>query len=129
MVGLARSDANAETLKAAGAEVHRGSLENLDSLRRSAAEADGTIHLAFIQDFSKFAENGQIEVLARHLNVPAASIRPEDAPAYFGWLAMFAGTDAPASSALTQKRLGWRPTQIGLIADIGQPGYLRAKLL
>jgi hypothetical protein len=36
---------------------------------------------------------------------------------------MFAGLDMPASSALTQQRLGWKPTQIGLIADITQPGY------
>ena len=47
--------------KAAGAEVHRGSLEDLDSLRKGAAETDGTIHLAFIHDFTKFAENGQID--------------------------------------------------------------------
>jgi hypothetical protein len=36
---------------------------------------------------------------------------------------MFAGLDMPASSALTQQRLGWKPTQIGLIADIGRPNY------
>jgi len=61
VVGLARSDANAEALKAAGAEVHQGSLEDLDSLRKGARETDGTIHLAFIHDFTKFAENGQID--------------------------------------------------------------------
>jgi len=61
VLGLARSDANAETLEKLGAKVHRGSLEDLDSLRAGAKEADGTIHLAFIHDFSKFAENGQID--------------------------------------------------------------------
>ncbi len=44
-----------------GAKVHRGSLEDLDSLRKGPKETDGTIHLAFIHDFSKFAENGQID--------------------------------------------------------------------
>ncbi|MGH6870583.1 MAG: SDR family oxidoreductase [Rhizomicrobium sp.] len=267
VVGLARSDANEAALAAMGAKAHRGSLEDLDSLKRGAAAADGVIHLAFIHDFSKFVENGQIdkraidamgealagtgkpfivtsgvalltpgrlateddpawsgdgvprvseaaafafvergvcamavrlpqvhggegkcglisyfldiarekgkagyvgdggnrmaaahrldvarvyrlalekgaagaayhavsdegvsirdiaEVLGRHLKVPVVSITPEEAPAYFGWLAMFAGVDAAASSALTQQRLGWKPREIGLIADIGQPGY------
>jgi nucleoside-diphosphate-sugar epimerase len=267
VLGLARSDANAAALKAAGAEAHRGSLEDLDSLRKGARETDGTIHLAFIHDFAKFAENGQIDkraieamgdvlkdtnkpfivtsgtgliapnvvitedmrrdasahiprvseqtglayasrgvramamrlpqvhggdgkaglityllegarrkgaaayvgdggarwaaahrldvarlyrlalekgvadavyhavgeegvpmreivaVIARALNVPAVSISQEEAGDYYGPLAMFAGLDMPASSAFTQKRLDWKPTGIGLIADIGQPGY------
>jgi nucleoside-diphosphate-sugar epimerase len=267
VVGLARSDANADALKNMGAEVHWGTLQDLDSLRSAAANADGVIHLAFIHDFSKFAENGEIdkraieamgsvlegtdkpfivtsgvalltpgrlsteedaalsgngiprvseqaglvfaergvramavrlpqvhggegkcgllefalniardkgvsayigdgsnrwaaahrldvarlyklalekgvagaryhavadegvpmrdiaEVLGRHLNVPAVSIPPDEAPAHFGWLGMFAMIDAPASSALTQQRLGWKPREIRLLADIGQPGY------
>lgn len=267
VLGLARSDSNAEALKKMGAEVHRGSLEDLDSLRKGAKATDGTIHLAFIHDFSRFAENGQIdkraieamgdvlegtnkpfivtsgtgliapgkvttedmrpaasahiprvseqtglayasrgvhamairlpqvhggegkaglitylielarqksaaayvgdggdrwpsahrldvarlyrlalekgvadgvyhavaeegvpmrqiiEVIGRTLNVPVISIKKEDAGPYFGPLAMFAGLDLPASSAKTQAELGWKPTQIGLIADISQPNY------
>jgi nucleoside-diphosphate-sugar epimerase len=269
VVGLARSDANADALEKLGAKVHRGSLEDLDSLRKGASEADGVIHLAFIHDFSRFAENAQIdkraieamgdvlvgtdkpfivtsgtaliapgvvvtedmrrdadapvprvseqaglayasrgvramairlpqvhggdgkaglinfllegarqkgaaayvgdggarwaaghrldvvrlyrlalengaadgvyhavgeegvpvrqivEVIGRALDVPVTSINLEDAGAYYGPLAMFAGLDMPASSTLTQARLGWTPTQIGLIADIGRPNYFR----
>jgi nucleoside-diphosphate-sugar epimerase len=55
VVGLARSDANAEALKEAGAEVHRGDLDDLDSLQRGAADADGVIHLAFKHNFADFA--------------------------------------------------------------------------
>ena len=267
VLGLARSDANAEALEQMGAKVHRGSLEDLDSLRKGAQQTDGTIHLAFIHDFAKFAENGQIDkraieamgdvlegtnkpfivtsgtglvapgmvvtedmrrdssphfprvseqaglayaargvramtmrlpqvhgadgkaglisyllegarrkgaaayvgegrerwaaahrqdvvrlyrlalekgvadgiyhavgeegvpmcqiidVIGRALNVPVVSIKKEEAGDYYGPLAMFAGLDMPASSALTQQRLGWTPTGIGLIADIGLPGY------
>ena len=64
-----------------------------------------------------------IEVIGRALKVPVVSIALEQAGDYYGPLAMFAGLDMPASSALTQQRLGWKPKEIGLIADIGQPGY------
>ncbi len=270
VVGLARSDANARAIEALGAQVHWGTLQDLDALRDGAAKADGVAHLAFIHDFSKFAENGQIdkaaiaamgealagtgkplvvtsgtgflapgrlateedvaragdgvprvseaaafafaargvramavrlpqvhgapgkagfvsylcdvartkrvsayigdgadrwpaahrldvarlyrlalengvagkayhavgdegiavraiaEVIGRQLGVPVASIPLADAGAHFGFLAMFAGVDMPASSALTQQWLGWKPREIGLIADIGQPGYFAA---
>lgn len=59
------------------------------------------------------------EAIGRGLKVPAVAIAPEEAAAHFGWLSWFAGMDAPASSVLTQQRLGWRPTEKpGLIADI-----------
>jgi len=66
------------------------------------------------------------EVIGRQLDVPVVSITPEDAPAHFDWMAAFWALDAPASSALTQARLGWRPTHVGLIEDLEQGHYFRA---
>jgi nucleoside-diphosphate-sugar epimerase len=268
VLGLTRSDAGAQSLIAAGAEVHRGDLEDLESMRHGAAMSDGVIHCAFNHDFSNFvaiceqdrrvieamgdvlvgsdrplvitsgtgmgnavpgqpatedhfdpnhpnprrasevagafvAERGvnvsvvrlpQVhdtvkqglityavalarekgvsayigdglnrwpaahvldvarlyglalekreagsrynavaeegismreiaEVIGRGLKLPVVSLSQGEAPAHFGWLAMFAGFDMPASSAQTQQRLGWHPTGPGLIADLEQMRY------
>jgi nucleoside-diphosphate-sugar epimerase len=262
VLGLARSDAAAKALVAAGAQVHRGDLEDLESLRSGAAAADGVIHCAFNHDFSQYqanceadrhvieamgsvligsdrpfvvsagvgvstpgraatendacvpssilprsaseeaalslaqhgvrasvmrlpqvhnlemqglitllvitarekrvsayvgdganrwpaahrldvahlyalaleksstgaryhaiAEEGvplrQIaEVIGRRLNLPIVSKSPEEAADHFGWMAFMVERDGLASSAITQERLGWRPVQPGLIADL-----------
>jgi nucleoside-diphosphate-sugar epimerase len=266
VLGLARSDAGAKSLVAAGADVHRGSLEDLESLHSGTAAVDGVIHTAFIHDFSNYgpaaeadrraietlgdalagsdrplivtsgtllvqrkgslateedatnpsfprkseeatlalaargvratvlrlppsvhgrADHGFVprlisiareksvsafigdghnlwpavhrldaaqlyrlalekgsagaryhgvgdegvptrdiaEVIGRHLNVPVVSKSREEAADHFGWIGLFFGIDAPASSALTQERLGWRPVHPGLIADLNAEDY------
>jgi len=227
VLGLTRSEAGAQSLIAAGAEVHRGTLEDPKSLRSGAAQSDGVIHCAFDHDFSNFVANcdkdrraiealgaalagsdrplvitsgtgmgntvpgqpaseenppdpdhphpraaseraaavvlrGGVNVsvvrlpqvhntvkqgfvthtvalarakgmsayvgdglnrIGRGLKVPAVALSPEEAADHFGWLAAFVSADLPASSALTQKRLGWHPTGPGMIADLEQMRY------
>jgi nucleoside-diphosphate-sugar epimerase len=263
VLGLTRSDAGAKQLTAAGAEVHRGDLEDPTTLRRGAEKADAVIHCAFDHDFSRFAENCQkdrrnilalgealvgstrpllitsgtpmgsrgpgelatedvfdatlahprkiseetgaalaergvnvsyvrlpqvhdtkkqglitplveiarakgrvayvgegknrwpachvtdvarlyelaieraepgaryhavgeegvttkeiSEALGRSLRLPVVSLSGDDVAAHFGWMAMFAGLDMPASNAITRKKLGWTPIGPGLIADL-----------
>jgi nucleoside-diphosphate-sugar epimerase len=63
------------------------------------------------------------EVISRRLKVPVASKSTAEAPRHFGWLAGFLGADNPASSKLTQERLGWQPDQASLLAELNQPYY------
>jgi nucleoside-diphosphate-sugar epimerase len=271
VTGLARSDASAETLAAAGAGVVRGDLDDLDSLRAGATAADAVVHLAFKHDFSDFDAAGRTEraaveafgdalegtgrpflfasglarpapgdrateddpvgpddpsairgggeplalsladrgvrpvsvrfaptvhgegdygfmavlagvarergvvgyigdgsnrwpavhrrdaahlvrlalehadevsvvhaaaeegiptrdiaaALGRAMDLPLASIAPEDAADHFGWIGGFFGMDVPASSALTRSRLGWAPTHPTLLEDVAAGHYTR----
>ena len=63
------------------------------------------------------------ELIGRHLKLPVTSISREQAGTHFGFLGAFFGLDCPASSALTQERLGWHPVQPGLIADLDEGHY------
>lgn len=110
VLGLCRSGEKAAALAAAGAEVCRGSVDDLDSLKKGAARSDGVIHLAFNHDFSKYLENCEedrrvIEVLG---SVLAGSNRPLIVTSGTAMSNTVAGQiskedDKPASSAVVAR--------------------------
>jgi nucleoside-diphosphate-sugar epimerase len=64
VIGLARTDEAAAAVEAAGAEVHRGALDDPDSLHRGAASADGVIHTAYVHDFSQMERAARTDLRA-----------------------------------------------------------------
>ncbi|GDY49912.1 hypothetical protein SVIO_005350 [Streptomyces violaceusniger] len=95
VLGLARSDASAAALTATGAEVHRGTLEDLDSLRAGAASADGVIHTAFIHDFSDFHTSVAVDL--RAVETIAQALAGTDRP-----LVISSGTPGVAGGTATE---------------------------
>jgi nucleoside-diphosphate-sugar epimerase len=80
------------------------------------------------QHFHAVAEEGVpfkaiAGVIGRRLNMPVVSMSPAEAAEHFGWFTMFAGVDAPTSSARTRAQLDWKPQQPGLIDDFDHPAY------
>ena len=65
-------------------------------------------------------------VIGRRLDLPVIDRSGKDASKQFGWLSMFAGVDAPATSVRTRAELGWEPTQPGLLADIDRSGLFQS---
>src|SRR5580658_6896905 len=107
VIGLARSDANADVLARAGAQAHRGELVDLDSLVAGARACDGVIHTAFIHDFSQFERNVEIDRAA--VEAMAAALEGSGKP--------FITTTGTAMLA---------PGRIAVEADTAAPGLPRA---
>ena len=106
VLGFARSDESAKKVEAAGAKVHRGELKDLESLRSGAGASDAVIHCGFIHDFSKFAENCEVDRLAIETlgAVLAGSDRPLIVTSGTGLLSpgklVTEDTEAPANSPI-----------------------------
>jgi len=102
--------------------VHRFDAARLIRLGLDEAPAGSVLHAT--------AEEGVptraiAEAIGRGLDLPVVSVPRDRAGEHFGWLGRFFGADAPASSAITQELLAWRPSQPGLIADIDAGHYFQ----
>jgi len=146
VVGLARSDASAAAIEAAGADVRRGGLDDLDSLRSGAAEADAVVHLAFNHDFSDYQGAGRTERAA--IETLAGELEGSDRPFLFasgvallapGRLATerdvspYDGPDAPRGGAeplaLSYAERGVRPVSLRFAPTVhgdGDHGFTAA---
>ena len=96
VLGLARSDASAEKITAAGAEVLRGDLGDLDALGSGAAGCDGVIHLAYVHDFTQMKASAQTDALA--IETMGAALAGSNKP-----MIVASGTPVVAGRASTER--------------------------
>jgi nucleoside-diphosphate-sugar epimerase len=104
--------------------VHRLDAARLFRLALEQAPAGSVLHAVADEGVTIRAV---AEVIGRQLGLPVVSVPADAAAEHFGWLARFLAADLPASSALTQDRLGWQPTHAGLIEDLQQDHYYRVR--
>ena len=104
--------------------VHRFDAAHLFRLAVEAAPAGARLHGIGDQGIPV---REIAEVIGRHLGLPVAAIPPEEAAGHFGFLGAFFALDCPASSALTQRLLGWHPAEPGLIADLEEGHYFERR--
>ncbi|WP_217597646.1 SDR family oxidoreductase [Cohnella sp. GbtcB17] len=122
VVGLTRSDRGAAALKAAGAEAHTGTLEDLDSLQSGAAAADGVIHLAFRHDFSDFA--GSLGMDLRAVEAMGESLKGSGKPFV---MTAHANGEASEQAALALTSQGVRASIVSLAPTVhgeGDKGFV-----
>jgi nucleoside-diphosphate-sugar epimerase len=103
--------------------VHQRDAARLFRLALEKGSAGGTYH-GVAEEGIPFRDIASL--IAQRLNLPAVSKSPAEAAKQFGFLGLFVGIDNPTSSTLTQERLGWRPTQPGLLSDLDQADYFKA---
>ena len=104
--------------------VHRLDAAHLFRLALEKAPAGSRLH-AVGDEAVPFRDVA--EVIGRHLNLPVVSISRDKAASHFGWFGPIVAADNPTSSALTQERLGWHPTQPGLLADLEEGHYFTSE--
>ncbi|MDB5708967.1 MAG: putative NAD-dependent epimerase/dehydratase [Sphingomonas bacterium] len=99
---------------------HRNDAAKVYRLALERGAVDGPYH-AIAEEGVPF--KAIAEMIGRHLGLPVESRAPDEAEAHFGWFAMFAGMDVPASSTRTRAALGWAPSGPTLLEDMDQAGY------
>jgi nucleoside-diphosphate-sugar epimerase len=102
--------------------VHRLDAAHLYRLAVETAPAGSVLHAVADEGVSA---REIADVIGRHLSLPVVSVPADEAGHHFDWMARFWAVDVPASSALTQERMGWNPVRIGLIADLEQGHYFQ----